>query len=90
MEAKMNYIKIASFFYLIITPISINGQVWPISNSYNPDPFVSAYGPRDKNDSESFYEYDFHYGMDLQASYGTLVYASFDGIAEWVGPNSGL
>lgn len=75
-------------FLLVFTEILFCQEVWPLSNSENtPDQVTSAYGPRDK--STNGYDYDFHWGLDLQAYYGQPVYASFDGIVEYADVNGG-
>ena len=55
--------------------LSILSFVWPLSNSSEPfaDTPTSPFGPRDKNDSPSIFEYDYDGGIDLQAAEGTEV-----------------
>ena len=67
-------------FTLVISLIctGLFSWTWPLSNSNSPDDadtFTSPFGPRWLG------YYDFHEGMDLQASEGTPVYAAHSG---WV------
>ena len=60
--------------------VCLFGWVWPLSNSSTPDTFTSAFGPRDKDETPGL-QYDFHNGMDLQATSSVPVYAAHAGYA---------
>ena len=67
--------------------IELFSWAWPLSNSSSQDTFTSAFGPRLLNGS-----YNFHRGMDLQASENTDVYAAYSGdliVAENQGGDTG-
>lgn len=71
-------------FIMTITIFSLSNLLfawtWPLSNSSSQDTFISAFGPRLLNSY-----YDFHRGMDLQASLDTDVYTAQTGTVTYSG-----
>lgn len=63
--------------FLILSVQILLAQTWPLPSGY--ETFTSAYGPRVSSSG-----YDFHLGVDLQASIGTEVFAATEGVAVYV------
>jgi len=71
--------------------IGLFSWTWPLSNSNDPDDadtFTSAFGPRDKYGTPGL-QYDFHRGMDLQATLPENVYPAHSGNAYLADGNGG-
>jgi len=65
-------------FFIIFNSYLFSDTIWPISGTATQDIFTSPFRPRDKSSSAGF-EYDFHKGMDLEASIGTHVHSANSG-----------
>ena len=52
-------------FVMTVTIFSLSNLLfawtWPLNNSSSPDTFISAFGPRDKEETQGL-QYDFHRG----------------------------
>ena len=72
---------IKRIYLLILTLIFVNllfSWTWPLSNTSSQDTFISPFGPRNLDDQGDL-DYDFHRGMDLQASLDTEVHTAQTG-----------
>ena len=73
----MMFRKYSILGILLILSAVLYPWTWPLSNSSSPDTFISAFGPRLLDGS-----YDFHRGMDLEATIGEWVHAANGGTVE--------
>jgi len=78
-----NKISLSVSLFLFLITIKLFSFSWPVSLTTTP--FESAYGSRDR--SSTSYVYDFHNGMDVEASLGTPLYAAHSGEVLFVDNN---